>query len=339
VRRREVPLLPPRTPRWDGPLKQTRLPIPVLDGNVRVETMSVTSFAAYLSCPYRFYLRHVLKLGPIDDASRELAANQFGDLVHNSLEIFGKSEAKDEADERVIEEALLESLDQFADEYLGSAPAPAVRLQIEQARRRLRHVAKVQSQWRRAGWHIEQVEASVGEHNHAGIDVDGQRMIIRGRFDRIDRHDDGRWAILDYKTHGHSPRKKHLRKWGDSYRWVELQLPIYRLMIPYLVGGDVDPASVALGYFNVSEKEAETRINEADFTAAEFAAADELIIRCIRDIWAGRFEPSEDPVEYDDYAMILQSGSGNLFTDADEGDSLLELAAGMILGGGVGRDE
>jgi len=342
VRRRETP--PPRPARWHGPLPKTRLPIPVLDGTFRVKTMSVTSFSAYLNCPYRFYLRHVLKLGPIDDASRELAANQFGDLVHNSLEIFGKSEAKDETDLRVIERTLLDSLDQFADEYLGAAPAPAVRLQIEQARRRLRHVAKVQAQWRREGWHIEQVEASVGEQNNAGIDVDGQRMIIRGRFDRIDRHDDGRWAILDYKTHGHLPRKKHLRKVAGVDRWVDLQLPIYRLMIPYLVGDEVDPQRVALGYFNVSEKESETRINEADFTAAEFAAADELIIRCIRDIWAGRFEPSLDPVEYDDYAMILQAGSGDLFIEGEEADALLELPVelgfgGMSFGRGEGRDE
>lgn len=339
IRRRELPTQPHRPVRWHGPQPKTRLPIPVLDGTFRVKAMSVTSFSAYLNCPYRFYLRHVLKLGPIDDASRELAANQFGDLVHNSLEIFGNSDAKDATDERVIEESLLDSLDQFASEYLGSAPAPAVRLQIEQARRRLRHVAKVQAQWRRAGWHIQQVEASVGEQNNAGIDVDGQRMIIRGRFDRIDRHDDGRWAILDYKTHGHLPRKKHLKKVAGVDRWVDLQLPIYRLMIPYLVGDEVDPQRVALGYFNVSEKEAETRINEADFTAAEFAAADELIIRCIRDIWAGRFEPSPDPVEYDDYAMILQAGSGDLFIEADEAEVLLELPIGMSFGRGAGRDE
>jgi ATP-dependent helicase/nuclease subunit B len=324
--------------RWDTLVQRTRLPIPILDRTHRVQTMSVTSFTAYLACPYRFYLRHVLKLGPVDDGSRELAANQFGDLVHNSLEFFAKSEAKDEAQERTIEEAMLAALDSIAAEHLGSAPAPAVKLQIEQARRRLRQVAKVQAERRRAGWHIWRAEASVGEENNAGIDVDGQRMIIRGRFDRIDRHDDGNWAILDYKTHGHLPRKKHLRKVGDAHRWVELQLPIYRRMIPYLVGDDVDPQQVALGYFNVSEKESETRINEADFTAAEYASADELIVRCIRDIWAGRFEPSEDPVMYDDYAMILQSGVSIDLLESLEGDPLVTADA-VALGSGDWRED
>ena len=308
--------------RWDATVDKTCLPIPRLDPDVVVPAMSVTSFAAYLACPYRFYLRYVLRLTPVDDASRELAANQFGDLIHNSLEAFGESSGKDETDPERIEEALLAALDGFAADYLGSAPAPAVRLQIEQARARLRHVAQAQSAWRKQGWQIWKVEASVGEKQNAGIDVDGERMIIRGRFDRIDRHDDGRWAILDYKTHGHPPRKKHLQRVNrDHYRWVELQLPIYRLMIPYLVGDQVDPQDVALGYFNISEKQVETKINEADFTPAEFAEAEEVIRRCVRDIRAGRFEPAEEPVPYDDYAMILQSEIAEQLFETDEAEA------------------
>jgi len=322
---------------WDSVEAKTRLPIPVLgagfDAARDVRAMSVTSFAAYLACPYRFYLRHILKLSPIDDSSRELAANQFGDLIHNSLEWFGNSAAKDSENVKVIEEAMLAALDQFAGEYLGPAPAPAVKLQIEQARRRLHHVAKQQAVRARQGWRIWKVEASVGEKDNAGIDVDGKRMLIRGRFDRIDRHQDGRWAILDYKTHGHPPRKKHLEKTPDGFRWVELQLPIYRLMIPYLVGHDVDPAEVTLGYFNVSEKETETKINEADFTVAEFAAADEVIRQCVRGIRAGRFEPANDPVLYDDYAMILQSEIAEQLFHSGEGESV------GVTDGGTGEND
>jgi ATP-dependent helicase/DNAse subunit B len=267
-----------------------------------------------------------------------LAANQFGDLIHNSLEWFGNSDARDCDDLKRIEEAMLGALDQFAAEYLGMSPAPAVKLQIEQARRRLRHVAAQQSARRRAGWHIWKVEASVGEKDQAGIDVDGRRMLIRGRFDRIDHHDDGRWAILDYKTHGHPPRKKHLERTPDGDRWVDLQLPIYRLMIPYLVGEEVDPKDVALAYFNISEKEAETRINEADFTPAEFAAADEVIRDCVRGIRAGRFEPAPGPVLYDDYAMILQSEIADQLFDSGEGEDVGP-GGETFLGGGLGGDE
>jgi len=339
---------PPVQRSWDAKTQKTRLPIPTIgkgfDPDRDIKAMSVTSFAAYLTCPYRFYLRHVLKLSPIDDASRELAANQFGDLIHNSLEIFGNSAAKDAKNLKEIEDAMLAALDEFSFAYLGLSPAPAVKLQIEQARQRLRHVAARQAQWRSEGWHIWKVEASVGEKDNAGIDVDNQRMLIRGRFDRIDRHDDGRWAILDYKTHGHHPRKKHIEKTADGFRWIELQLPIYRLMIPYLVGHDVNPKDVTLGYFNVSEKESETKINEADFTETEYAAADDLINQCVRSIRAGRFEPTNEPVMYDDYAMIMQSEIAEQLFDSDEGggeDGYGEesLAAGMFVARSFGGDE
>lgn len=313
---------------WGRAASKTRLPIPILDQGHPVRAMSVTSFASYLACPYRFYLRHVLKLNPLDDAARELAANQFGDLIHQSLEWFGDSPAKDETRVGPIEDAMIAALDRFAAQHLGAAPTPAVRLQIEQARRRLRLVAKTQAERRRQGWRIWKVEASVGEQNNAGIDVDGRRMIIRGRFDRIDLHESGQWSILDYKTHGYHPRKKHLQKDPrGGYRWVELQLPIYRLMIPYLVGQDIDPNSVTLGYFNIADKESETRINPADFTSEEFRQADHVIHDCIRRIWAGDFAPAIDPVLYDDYAMILQSDTASPWLDAD--DSTIDGAALM----------
>ncbi|TVP94028.1 MAG: PD-(D/E)XK nuclease family protein, partial [Planctomycetaceae bacterium] len=300
---------PPMPRLWDGGADRTGLPIPKLVPKEPIRSLSVTSFSAYLACPYRFFLRHELQLKPIDDASRELAANQFGDLIHQSLEWFGNSPEKDETDVERIEEALLDALDRFAADHLGAAPTPAVRLQVEQARRRLQHVAKAQAERRQAGWSIWKVEASVGPHNQAGIDVDGRRMGIRGRFDRIDRHPSGAWAILDYKTHGFPPRKKHLKKSpSGGYRWIDLQLPIYRMMIPYLVGQEVDPGTVALGYFNIGDKGSETRINEADFSEAEFVQAEEVIRDCIRRIWDGDFAPSEEPVMFDDYAMILQTG-------------------------------
>lgn len=306
---------------WEHPLTKTRLPVPSLPPLAEpITSMSVTSFSAYLACPYRFYLRHVLKLDPFDDAQRELAANQFGDMIHQSLEWFGHSSSKDETRVGKIEDELIDALDRYAKQHFGPSPSPAVRLQVEQARRRLRHVARVQAERRQQGWQIVKVEDSVGAHNNAAIEVDGRKMTIRGRFDRVDRHEQtGDWAILDYKSHGHMPRKKHLQKVGrDQYRWIDLQLPIYRLMIPFLVGESVDPDRVRLGYFNIGDKETDTRINEADFKPEEFRQAEEVIKDCIRGIWQGDFRPSPDPVLYDDYAMILQSDTAAPWLELEE---------------------
>lgn len=285
----------------DAPLTRpdlSRLPAPTID------RMSVTSFKNYLTCPYRFYLRHVLNLKPIDDTASELAANQFGDLVHNSLEIFGLSSNKDDTDPRKIESAMHDALSQYAKQIYGRSTSAAVQLQIHQARRKLSRVAIVQAERIAAGWRIDRVEAAVNQ-DVAFIEIDGKRMGLRGRFDRIDHHaETGRYAILDYKTHGFKPEKKHLDK---DEQWIDLQLPLYRRMIPFL-NIQADPDNVEVGYFNIADKDPETKINLASFTPDQWQSANDLIDDIVRRIFSGDFQPAENPPQYDDYAMILHEG-------------------------------
>lgn len=314
---------------WDDGSECGLLPIPVLPKlgeERRVTAMSVTAFRDYLVCPYRFYLRHVLKLKPLDDARAELAANQFGDLVHGALETFGQSDDRDEPNRDKIEMLLLGHLQQYVVENYGESKSSAVTLQVAQAERRLKAVAKEQSARVAAGWTIHASEASVGEDQKAGVMVDDDWMTLRGRFDRIDYHaSTDRWAILDYKTHGHRPEKKHLKKVGEEDQWIDLQLPLYRMMIPFL-SIDADPKQVELGYFNISEKNEETRINIAQFTEPQMDQANQLIRECIRGIWAERFEPTADRVPFDDYAMILQTGVASRLMD--QADRLMVEEAG-----------
>ncbi|QDT02859.1 ATP-dependent helicase/deoxyribonuclease subunit B [Rubripirellula lacrimiformis] len=302
---------------WDQPPATTgtpsegsRLPIPEFDlsgSDDIVKTMSVTAFRDYLACPYRFYLRHVLRLKPLDDATTELAANQFGDLVHGALERFGESSDRDEESADRITKRLIEHLHEYTDEFYGSDASTAVAIQVAQAERRLQAVAVAQAERRAAGWTIHASEASVSEKDGSGIEVDGKWMGLRGRFDRIDHHAaTDRWAILDYKTHGHKPEKKHLEKTASGLRWIDLQLPLYRMMIPFL-GIEAPPREVALGYFNVSEKDDETRINLAEFPEPLMDQAEQIIHDCIRGIWAKEFAPTSGSVDFDDYSMILQT--------------------------------
>ncbi len=299
---------------WSQPRSQSQLPIPQLDTTVTVPRLSVTAFKDYLTCPYRFYLRHVLRIRPLDDASGELMANQFGDLIHHVLEDFGNGQFRDATSARTIEKELHQLLDQQAAEQYGPATTAAVRLQIEQARRRLSHVAEAQAERRNQGWRIHQVEAPLSHNDSAGIMVDNQWMPIRGRIDRIDHHEDqGRWAIIDYKTHGHTPRKKHLKVVSQAPQWIDLQLPLYRLLVPFVLQQDIDVSQVSLSYFNVGDNREQTGVNDADFSPEEFAVAEATIESCVRRIRQGDFAPAK-AVEFDDYAMILQTGVvANLF--------------------------
>jgi ATP-dependent helicase/DNAse subunit B len=301
--------------RWNNGPQHTDLPIPKLDARTELQeinSISVTAFGDYLTCPYRFYLRHVLRCRPLDDSGRELAANQFGDLIHNALDLYGNDlERRDESNPEKIKSLMIEYLHDYARDRYGDSATTSVALQVAQAERRLDVVAQRQAERIANGWRIRHAEISAGEKQGSGLEVDGQWMTINGRIDRIDHHPEtGRWAILDYKTHGTAPEKTHFKKTNAGIEWHELQLPLYRIMAPHL-GIDVDPIEIELGYFNISQKDSETKINIADFGEVLMRQAKDEILRCIRDIRAGKFEPTEQPVQYDDYAMILQTGVAN----------------------------
>ncbi len=301
--------------RWNAGPPVTNLPIPELDALEELQpinAMSVTAFQLYLTCPYRFYLRYVLGCRPLSDDGTELAANQFGDLIHNTLDRFGNDLARrDESDPEKIKSLLIGYLHDYATERYGESPNTSVAVQVAQAQRRLEVVAQRQAERIAAGWRIQYAEKSAGEEQGSGIDVDGRWMTLNGRFDRIDFHkESGRWAILDYKTHGELPAKKHFKRTNGQIKWLELQLPLYRMMTPYL-GIDADPMDVELGYFNIGQKDSETKINIADFGEDLMQDAREKILECVRNIWAGNFEPSQEAVDFDDYAMILQTGIPN----------------------------
>jgi len=302
----QPPAVAPVSHLWSGKNPHTELPIPIA-GTADIDVMSVTAFSDFLRCPYRFYLRHHLKIRPLDDQARELQANQFGDLVHAALEDFGAHEDHRQATaEEEIRSRLLEHLHAYAAKRFGAEPAAAVTLQIHQAERRLSLVAEKQAIRRAEGWEIRRTEASVDPQQGAGIDVDGRRMGLRGRFDRIDFHPaSGRWAILDYKTHSHEPLKKHID--STTGAWTDLQLPLYRLMAPFLdIDGPIE--EIQLGYFNVAEQAEKTGVHLAEFSDEQFQQANQVIEDCIRRIWANDFAIMGEDVPFDDYGMICQTG-------------------------------
>ena len=297
-----------RRHRWDH-ATASGIAIPDLD-RCRVgpvTAMSVTSFKTYLACPYRFFLRHRLHLKPIDDAAEELAANQFGDLVHDTLEAFGKGPKANATGASTIESELHRVVEETASQRYGKRPSPAIAFQIESAKRRLSEVAVRQSERAAEGWRIHDAEA-VLEGDDVAIEVDGHRMPIRGRIDRIDFHPaTNRYAILDYKTHGRPPTKEHLATDANGQTvWKDLQLPLYRRLVPHLLPS-VDPASVDVGYFNIGNRAEETEIRLAEFSEQQYHDAYQIIDQIIRDVISGRFEPADQPPDFDDYAMILQT--------------------------------
>ncbi|MDP2481135.1 MAG: PD-(D/E)XK nuclease family protein [Candidatus Palauibacterales bacterium] len=291
--------------------------------------LRVTDFRLLLVRPYQFALARLLELEELEDRSRELDGLGFGTLAHDVLHSFGASEAARSEDPDLVRSALDEVLDRVSGDRFGATALPAVRLQVEQLRLRLRtfgawHVERV-----RAGWETAAVEVST-PGTGAPLVVDGEPLPITGRIDRIDRNvRSGEWAILDYKTSAvpSSPDATHRSGRGASRRWVDLQLPLYRHLLPAMVAAGEVPAALAatgttvrLGYVNVSREGTEASM--ASWTEDELASADEAARACVRLLRAGTFAFTEDePVDRRSlFAALLGRGRLRAADEGDEGE-------------------
>lgn len=289
--------------------------------------LRVTQFRDYLSCPYRFCLKHLLKLEGIDDTCEELEANAFGNVLHKVLERFGANKAaRDSADEDDIFEFLNEQLRQSVGLRYGDRDRlPAVEIQIEQMRARLQRFASWQARHRSEGWLIVYSETTdEGEANvvtklpaekDAELAVDGTPFLLGGRIDRIDQHEDSeRLRIFDYKTgdSADTPEQVHRRRKNGERQWVDLQLPLYRhLADAWGYEGEID-----LGYILIPKALDRIDAALADWNEADLADADATMREVVRRIRNHEFWPPQDTQWLDDYSAICQDRrlGGRLFT-------------------------
>lgn len=286
------------------------------------ESMRVTAFRDYLDCPFRFYLKHVLRLQSADTEKRELDARDFGGLVHGVLEGLGRRpEWRDCTNDRDLAFAFTEELDRIVAERYGTELALPLIVQIESARQRLSHAARVQAEARAEGWVIQHVEWPFpdGRLSLAGL-------AVRGTIDRIERNEKtGRWRVLDYKTAetAKDPLEAHVRflraidaaglpvaearipGGTRERRWIDLQLPLYRWAVSEVLG----VRDVELGYFNLPKALTETAItpwNAEDEDLQESALACATAIA--EAVVTGKFWPPTEGVRHDDYATLFHEG-------------------------------
>ncbi len=306
--------------------ENSNLPVPEPPATpTPVPIFRVTEFRDYLACPYRYYLRHQLKLEALADSAQELDAGQFGSLLHEALMHFGRSELVDSTNPEEIRDRLFLALGELTAARFGGAAQPAVQVQIELLKQRLEAFAGKQAQRRAQGWRIMHVEKEFGDREGnerpARFPVDGQPALLAGRVDRIDRHEaTGVWAVLDYKSSekAEDPAKTHRK--GDD--WVDLQLPLYRHLVRELnITGEVK-----LGYVQLPKDTAKTDFKLADWTDDDLRRADEAAREVVRRIRNGLFWPPavEPPAFCDDFAAICQDGLLGSVADLDEEEAISE---------------
>lgn len=216
---------------------------------------SATSFGAYLQSPYVFALQRLADLQTLDDRAQEMGPMLFGTVGHEVLRRFGSSELAASTDAEAIASFLVQTLDEQCARQFGDAALPAVQLQRRQLAWRLRLFARDQAARVQEGWRIERVEWR--PDGEVTLDVDGEAVAVTGQIDRIDRHENGDWAILDYKfsEKAKSPERAH----QSGGEWINVQLPVYAHLARELIGEDMP----MLGYWSLGATAADCGVRMA----------------------------------------------------------------------------
>ncbi|HEY8254019.1 MAG TPA: double-strand break repair protein AddB [Rhizomicrobium sp.] len=187
-----------------GPRLERPAPRPPVE--TRPKKLSVTEIETWLRDPYAIYAKHVLKLRPLDALDETVGPLERGNILHKALELFVAGGGGDAGRlialaDRLFEEAGIPKavLAVWRPRFLGAARAF---VDFEEERR-----GDI------AASHLEK---------RGTLDLGG--FTLTGIADRIDVLNDGRAAILDYKT-GTVPSAKQVEQ------LLSPQLPLEAAML------------------------------------------------------------------------------------------------------------
>ncbi|MDG3041229.1 double-strand break repair protein AddB [Roseicyclus marinus] len=227
-------------------------PAPQPPAEARPRLLSVTEVEVLIRDPYAIYARRVLRLRKLDPLRGDADARARGTVLHKVMERFvkGTPEGLPDADTALVQ--LMDLTDAVLAE---EAPWPAARRLWRARMARVAGFFLATEVERRAKGTPEIIEIK------GDWEVPGTGVTLRGKGDRIDRLQDGRLAIYDYKT-GTPPEakeEKHFTKqlWlmalmaeGGSFGLSPGQIVAEAAYIglgssPVIVGYEVDRAELA----------------------------------------------------------------------------------------------
>jgi ATP-dependent helicase/DNAse subunit B len=225
--------------------------IPAVIPSARRE-FSVTELDDYLSCPYDYYIKHVLRIQPLDEVTEDISPLDRGSKVHGILkkfynEAFGKRpitrENRDEA--RVILKKLADaSFDREADTFRNRREKE--RFVVVMAERFL----DAEEEFWKQGMRPEHLEQKIERYRL--VLSDGEEVDISATIDRIDVDESGNFIIVDYKTGIYPLPKMNIEQ--DIF-----QLPVYAVMAQQSLQGGAGHAvplrkPIGLAYYDLKGK-------------------------------------------------------------------------------------
>jgi ATP-dependent helicase/nuclease subunit B len=294
---------------------------PTLDQTLH-NSISVSALKSYLECPFRFFLKHILKMRTVDVETRELTPAAFGNLFHDTVaELKGRT-----LDNTLDHATLLKKLHSIAEQMLkhqyGNKLSFALRLQHEALMARIIAFCEHQAQDISKNGSIEIL------NTEEDFEIPLAGFTIKGRIDRIDQRD-GRLELIDYKTSNsptipakahlsvvakkappaHLPEEAFFDHEEKTYRWTDLQLPLYAL-----AKREASAERPSVAYFNLGQTLDKSGIERWEgFTDHHLDSARACAAAIIEQIKAGIFWPPNQDVRetYDDFAPLFPDGIEN----------------------------
>lgn len=261
------------------------------------EKINVTSFKAYINCPYTFYLENIRRCSKLDDEAIELHSAQIGDILHYVFESYGKKYSEEIPEDEELKKFLHSETEKFFTAKVGYSVNNITVMQNEVIHNSVDAFIQPEQQLRKsfASHKIHAVERkfdiTYGElykriqQNTDNIlpRIPEQLCNIRiiGKIDRIDLAKDSEGKnfcyILDYKTAGtaETPAKVHFSSKisehldeeimfsADTEKYFsDMQLVIYNLLAEYFRNELDIPqnAEIKCGYFNLPSDVSKTQI-------------------------------------------------------------------------------
>lgn len=259
--------------RWDEPtfgIHDGRLTEPLADSLSQdfaagKPTFSASQIETLAACPFRFFLRHALRLEPIDVRDElEGDASERGRRIHSVLEalhgVLRDEGAIDLAEQ--VRQRLPAFIDQAIEADALDVGGPAQGLnRIEAARIQRegrRYIRQFDKYWKNSGGLARPALCEFtfgkdpghrpGTPEPLRIGEDDDAVLFQGVIDRIDRLDlpDGQFLrIIDYKS-GAGPSRR------DVEDGLALQLPLYAMAAQRLAFLDETVEPLDAGYWSIS---------------------------------------------------------------------------------------
>jgi ATP-dependent helicase/nuclease subunit B len=184
------------------------------------QKLSASGYNSFVACPYQFFAKRMLGLNVLDEFSDMPEKRDYGDWLHRILTDYHET-LRDAATSISVDDraALLSEISErvFAEELKTHPSALGYYM-------RWQKVMTPYLEWANAheaeGWQFVFGEQSFEKPLTW---ADGE-MILHGRIDRIDEHEDGARLVLDYKTGNREALRRKLREGEDH------QLAFYGLL-------------------------------------------------------------------------------------------------------------